>query len=188
VDRGGNDKSYDNPTDIPHFISKHRIEHHLVENAGDKMGWTILRPVAFMDNLQPGFMGKIFPTAWKIAFSPGKKLQVIAASDIGYFAAQAFTQPETFNHRGIGLAGDELSYEEANSIFKEKTGNDMPLTYEFVIRLLLWMVADVGKMYRWFDSHGYGVDIKKLREEHPGLLNFGDFVKEQGKFELKKDV
>jgi nucleoside-diphosphate-sugar epimerase len=49
VERGGNDKSYDNPTNVPHFISKHNIEHHLVENAGDKMQWTILRPVAFMD-------------------------------------------------------------------------------------------------------------------------------------------
>jgi hypothetical protein len=50
VDRGGDEKSYDNPTDIPHFISKYRIEHHLVDKAGDKMGWTILRPVAFTDN------------------------------------------------------------------------------------------------------------------------------------------
>jgi uncharacterized protein YbjT (DUF2867 family) len=49
VDRGGDQKSYDNPTPIPHFISKHRIEHHLRDNAGDKMQWTILRPVAFME-------------------------------------------------------------------------------------------------------------------------------------------
>jgi uncharacterized protein YbjT (DUF2867 family) len=49
VERGGEDQSYENPTPIPHFISKHRIEHHLVEKAGDKMQWTILRPVAFMD-------------------------------------------------------------------------------------------------------------------------------------------
>jgi hypothetical protein len=49
VDRGGDDKSYETPTEIPHFISKHNIEHHLVEKAGDKMKWTILRPVCFTD-------------------------------------------------------------------------------------------------------------------------------------------
>jgi hypothetical protein len=49
VDRGGDDKSYENPTTVPHFTNKHNIEHHLVEKAGDKMQWTILRPVAFTD-------------------------------------------------------------------------------------------------------------------------------------------
>jgi hypothetical protein len=133
-------------------------------------------------------MGKIFPTAWKVALTPGRRLQLIAVADIGYFAAQAFIQPEKYNHRGIGLAGDELSYEEADRIFKEKIGYSMPLTYEFIIRILLWRVADVGAMFRWFERHGYGIDIKKLREEHPGLLNFGDFLETQGKFELKKNV
>jgi len=61
VDRGGS-KSYETPTPIPHFISKHRIEHHLVEAAGDEMEWTILRPTAFMENLTPDFMGKGFAT------------------------------------------------------------------------------------------------------------------------------
>jgi len=49
VDRGGDDKSFDNPTDVPHFISKYHIEHHLVEKAKGKMDYTILRPVAFFD-------------------------------------------------------------------------------------------------------------------------------------------
>lgn len=49
VDRGGNDFSYETRTDIPHFISKYHIEHHLVESAKGKMNWTILRPVTFME-------------------------------------------------------------------------------------------------------------------------------------------
>jgi uncharacterized protein YbjT (DUF2867 family) len=49
VERGGETKSFDNPTPVPHFITKHNIEHHLVEKAEGKMDWTILRPVAFMD-------------------------------------------------------------------------------------------------------------------------------------------
>ena len=50
VDRGGDEKSPDNPTNIPHFISKYNIEKHLVEKAkAAEMDWCILRPVAYMD-------------------------------------------------------------------------------------------------------------------------------------------
>lgn len=44
VDRGGNEKSWETETPIPHFQSKYAIENHLKEKAGDKMGWTVLRP------------------------------------------------------------------------------------------------------------------------------------------------
>ena len=185
VDRGGDAKSYDNPTNIPHFISKHNIEHHLVDNAGSRMTWTILRPVAFMDNLQPGFAGKIFPTAWKTLTRP---LQLIAAKDIGVAGAQALLEPEKYKGRGIGLAGDELSFEQGRGVFMEKTGQEMPTTFWFLIKLLFWFVPDVRLMFEWFESDGYNLDIKKLRKEFPGLLTFGDFIREQGKFELKKDA
>lgn len=49
VDRGGDEKSWSVETPIPHFQGKHEIEHYLKDQAGGKMGWTILRPTAFMD-------------------------------------------------------------------------------------------------------------------------------------------
>jgi uncharacterized protein YbjT (DUF2867 family) len=50
VDRGGSQGSWDNPTNVPHFISKHNVEVYLREKAkGTSLDWTILRPVAFMD-------------------------------------------------------------------------------------------------------------------------------------------
>lgn len=48
VDRGGDEKSWEVETPIPHFQTKYHIERYLKEKAG-QMGWTILRPVAFMD-------------------------------------------------------------------------------------------------------------------------------------------
>jgi uncharacterized protein YbjT (DUF2867 family) len=48
VDRGGDKRSWATRTPIPHFQTKYEIEHHLRDQAGS-MGWTILRPVAFMD-------------------------------------------------------------------------------------------------------------------------------------------
>lgn len=43
VERGGDEKSWNNKTPIPHFQTKYEIEQHLRDNAGG-MGWTILRP------------------------------------------------------------------------------------------------------------------------------------------------
>lgn len=48
VDRGGDEKSWDTETPIPHFQTKCQIDRYLRDTAG-QMGWTILRPVAFMD-------------------------------------------------------------------------------------------------------------------------------------------
>lgn len=55
VDRGGEPKSWDTPTDIPHFAEKHNVEVHLRDVAGNSGGgltYTILRPAAFMDNCE----------------------------------------------------------------------------------------------------------------------------------------
>lgn len=53
VDRGGEPKSWDTPTDIEHFAQKHNVEVHLraaAEKSNGKLVYTILRPTAFMDN------------------------------------------------------------------------------------------------------------------------------------------
>jgi len=92
VDRGGPGKSEGTPTNIPHFASKHRIEEYLKEKAAtNDVEWTILRPVAFMDNLTPNFMGKVFASMW--ASIGEKPLQLVSVKDIGHFGAVALLEP-----------------------------------------------------------------------------------------------
>lgn len=43
VERGGDEASWSTETPIPHFQTKHKVEHYLRDHAGS-MGWTILRP------------------------------------------------------------------------------------------------------------------------------------------------
>jgi len=146
VDRGGNEKSWDNPTNVPHFISKHRIEHHLRDSTAkqgdDAMSWTVLRPVAFMDNITPGFSMKVFMAAWRQSLGT-KPLQMVAVSDIGYFGAQAFLYPERYNRKAIGIAGDNTSIEDLNRIFQKKLGTPLPETYGFLGSALLWGVKEM---------------------------------------------
>lgn len=65
VERGGDEASWSNTTPASHFQTKYHIEHHLRNHAGS-MGWTILRPVGFMNNLALEFPHKVFLTACAI--------------------------------------------------------------------------------------------------------------------------
>ncbi|KAF2395738.1 nucleoside-diphosphate-sugar epimerase family protein [Trichodelitschia bisporula] len=187
VDRHG-EKSIDNPTDVPHFISKHNIEKYLIEKAGDKMSWTILRPVAFMDsqNSTPDFGGKAFHTAWRTQVKD-KPLQLVAVKDIGWFGAQALlhSDEDAYKNKAISLAGDELTFEQANETLKKFTGTDLPQTYGFVTSALSWAIKDLGLMFRWFYNEGYAANIPELKKLHPGLLNFEQFLEQESKYTAK---
>jgi uncharacterized protein YbjT (DUF2867 family) len=85
------------PTPVPHFASKHAIEAHIIDNARATK-WTILQPVAFMDNmLGGGLRARGLFTTLESYVGREKPLQWIATEDIGKFAARALAV------RAIGL-------------------------------------------------------------------------------------
>lgn len=187
VDRGGDEKSWTNPTNVKHFYEKHNIELHLRDLAAAEPGkftWTILRPVAFFDNWVPGFMGKMFSAMIAASMKPTTKLQLISTRDIGMFAAAALTDPKKWPNRAIGLAGDELTLGEAQEKFKKVTGETLPQTWSFMGSLLCWMVAEVGNMFAFFEKEGYGADIEARKKELP-TQDFETWLKESSKFECK---
>ncbi|KAL5325934.1 hypothetical protein ACEPPN_007069 [Leptodophora sp. 'Broadleaf-Isolate-01'] len=176
VDRGSDSDL--NATDVPHFISKANIEKHLIgKSKGSEMSWTILRPTAFMDNIVLGFAGKIFPTAWRVGLSPTTKLQLISTRDIGHFGAQALLYPKDFAGRAISLAGDDLTFDEANAVFVKAAGIGLPQTYGFIARFLLWAIKDLNTMFKFFEDVGYSADIPALKQEHNSLLSLEDWIK-----------
>lgn len=181
LDRGG-EKSDTNPTNIPHFISKHRIEQYLKEKTenGKKMPYTILRPVAFMDNLTPDFMGKAFTSM--MGTIGNKPLQLVSCRDIGIFAARAFDDPAAYKNRSVSLAGDELTLDQMRKSFKDTMGSDLPETWGFVGPTVKYMVKEMGTMFDWFKIDGYNADIQALRKEEPRLQSFSQWLKESSKF------
>jgi uncharacterized protein YbjT (DUF2867 family) len=182
VDRSGPQKDF--PTSIRHFASKHRIEELLREKAaGTQMRWTILRPVTFMDNLTPDFMGRMFASMWAdVGDAP---LQLVSVHDIGVFAASAFEDPEAYEGRAVGLAGDELSFAQGKIVFKETMGFEMPQTFWFVSAIMKLMVKEMDLMSTWLKYEGCGVDIPSLRKEEPRLQNFEMWLRESSQFKEK---
>ncbi|KAL6711017.1 hypothetical protein ACN47E_006892 [Coniothyrium glycines] len=181
VDRGGNQRSFENETPIPHFRTKYVVEKHLLEKAGkngERMGWTILRPVAFMDNLTPSFPTKVFLTALRDTLQ-GKPNQWVSVEDIGIFGARAFRDNTEWNARAEGLAGDVLTMDEMSSVFERVTGGPVPTTYSMLGAALMWAVKEVNLMITWFATEGYGVDVAKLKKEEPRLSNFETWLQEK---------
>lgn len=177
TERGGQTESDTNPTNIAHFASKYNIEQDIIQNAKvSKQGttWTFLRPVAFFENLVPGFIGKGFMEVWKIN-GLDRKLQMISTKDIGKVAADAFLNPNSdeYRNKAISLAGDELSPNDAARIFKEATGQKIPSTYSFLGYALRWGLKEqLGTMFDWFVTDGFGTDMKAVRQRYPFMQDF----------------
>lgn len=112
TDRGGPIKSEtEEPMLIPHFGVKRDIEKYLkasAEKSGGKVTWTILRPTSFMDNLTPGFIGRVAASA--LRQMGNTKVSLIAVKDIGRVAARTFEKPEEFGGRALTLTGDILTF------------------------------------------------------------------------------
>ncbi|KAI0480952.1 NAD(P)-binding protein [Xylariaceae sp. FL0804] len=193
VERGGDEASWNHRTPVGHFQTKYRIERHLREATGPgrpgmKMAWTVLRPVAFMCNLAPDFPTRVFLAAMRNWLDPAKKVQWVAVSDIGVFAAKAFADPDRWSHRAVGLAGDELTFDQLSQTFERVTGQPAPVTYWFFGSALTSMVAEVRLMLGWFASDGYAADIEARRAEHPEMLTMEKWLVEQSPFKAKSSA
>jgi len=183
TDRGGQEKSEGNPTNVPHFASKFRLEQDIEARAAESEGqltYTFMRPVAFYTNMTNDFIGRAFMAMWRLD-GLDKKLQQIATSDIGKVAADAFLNADTpeYKNRGISLAGDELTPREAAKIFKEETGMEVPATFPWVAAAIRWLVGDLHHMFKWWRTDGFGADVKALRKRYPFLKDFRAWLREE---------
>lgn len=181
VDRGGDNVSWDQPTNVPHFAAKHRIEHLLrqsCEKAQTRVRWTILRPTGFMDNYGPGFFGKLMATLWQQGMPTDRRMQLVSTHDIGVFAAKALADPDGWDGRAVGLAGDELSFAELKEVFERTTGQTLPTTFGLLAGPVLWWVEEARTSFEWFSKVGYAADITSLRSQEPRLQTFEMWLRE----------
>jgi uncharacterized protein YbjT (DUF2867 family) len=187
VDRGVNSDT--DPTDVPHFATKFRIEQYLkkkseetISRPNGKMDWTILRPTYFMDMLSDDFMGRTFASMWTGLGS--KPLKLIASHDIGVFACRAILEPEKYSSKSISLAGDEITLDELKVIFQERFGRPLPVGYRFVGNMVQTLVSDVGSMFEWLRTEGCGADVKWCNEQ--GAMTMKQWLETESQFKRTK--
>ncbi len=165
---GGADRN----SGVPHFDSKYEIELLLRDS---ELEFTIIRPAEFMDNVQ--YMRKeILSGTYYDPRDSGKTHQWIAASDIGFFAGEAFDNPQEWLGKAIDIAGDELSIAEFTDMLSRTTGLDVHH------QQITWQALEddagleITAMIRWFNNIGYDADVVRLRERYPNLLTYEQYM------------
>lgn len=161
----------DNP-DLAHFITKYEAEKYIQKL---ELPYTFLRTVYFMENLRPGDEGDKLHWAFMEKYLGSKSsIQMIACEDIGWFAANAFLNPEEWIDKTIDIAGDEVTYPKALQAYEKVIGKK-PKYSHFMLKLACWLMPEIKKMFEWYRVPRFKTNIEDLRKIHPELMTLEDF-------------
>lgn len=143
--------------------------------------WVILKPSMIMENFLPPKVRGMYPSIaqGKIATAilPNTRLDMIAASDIGAFALEAFRDPERFNGRSIDLAAESLTMDEVASILSVGTGRQVSaLSLTESEAIVYGNSPGLVSSQVWDNLEGYKVDITAAKEWGIPLTTFGQWV------------
>jgi len=136
---------------------------------------TILRPCLFMDDLLGGRYGVPSGT-FAIAFQPDVAIGLIAADDIGAFAALAFEHPDEYLGKTIEIAGDALTPSQVAVAISRTIGRSIPYV-QIPIATVQQQSAQIARAFDFLNQVGYTTDIAALRRQHPGLMDFDTWLK-----------
>lgn len=155
--------------------TKWKIEEYLREL---ELPYTVLRPSMFMDDLVGSRYG--LPEG-RFAFAGQAHIAVglIAADDIGTFAALAFETPAEYLGKTIELGGDALTPVEVAAALSKRFNRPVefvPIPLETVRAQNEILARTLG----YFHGVGYSVDFDALRALHPGLKTLEAWLETQG--------
>ncbi|KAF1913219.1 nucleoside-diphosphate-sugar epimerase family protein [Ampelomyces quisqualis] len=186
VDRGGA-QSATTPTNVPFWTTKHRIEQHLrIKAKSSGMRYTILRPTSFMELVSDDLTGRMFATMWKNHFD-NQRMHLVAVRDIGYFAAQAFLHSDRYMGVEMTLTGDELTFAEADAVFRDKFGKPLPTANSVLVSVFLRVSKTARIIFESIKERPADLGIEECRKIHPGLTDWKTWIGEESNFAKKLD-
>lgn len=152
------------------WFPKTLIEQHLDDRG---VPATVIRPVQFMENHTHPRMGVHSPNPVIRLAGDDQHVQLIAADDIGLFAARMFADPATHLGKTYELAGDDLPRPEIVRLLHAAgaTADLTPLPTEARAKVLPVTPGSFA---------GWDADIPALREILPGLRTFAQWLDENG--------
>jgi uncharacterized protein YbjT (DUF2867 family) len=159
-----------------HFESKWIIEQYIHSL---EIPYTVLRPAAFYENFNWERAPILNGTFNALGLRPAKERQLIAAEDIGAFAALSFANPEQYLGKTIELAGDALTESQLADTFAEVIGRPVKLTMATGGNSRR-SDEEMTAMFNFFNGEAYDADIPALRKLHPGLLRFEQYLRKNG--------
>jgi len=156
----------DRDTGIAHFDSKHRVERHLATLG---VGWTVVAPAVFMEQYtKPPTPQGLRDGVFARAMAPDKPFTLIAAEDIGAFAARTLTAAAEFAGRRIDIASDVRTGKEIASILGAACGREVVFE-EIPLEQVAARAPELAPMFRYFATVGLEVDVAGLRRDYPEI-------------------
>lgn len=161
--------------DKPFWDSKLHVE--AAVRAANFPAVTLLRPALLMENFITPKVGFAFPELRQgkivIAMHQDTPLALIAAQDIGKFAAAAFDHPDRFHEKSLELAGDRLTIPEIASILSRVAGQSVSAScLTPAAAIAQGKHPMVVQHQTWANEVGYPVAIEELRNYGVTLTSF----------------
>ena len=163
----------DQPTGVPHFESKGRVERH-IQALG--LQATIIRPVFFMELLLPSYDKARY--IWGMlarALGRSGRIQLTSAHDIGHLAADAFTDPDAHVGRVLELGAEELCYDELVACYRSAFGKK-PASFSPPLWIVGLVDREAATNFRWIGRHGWHLDLAAQRARYPWMTDFETFL------------
>ncbi|WP_165362460.1 NmrA family NAD(P)-binding protein [Promicromonospora panici] len=161
-----------------------RLEIEETVRAAGFRHWTILQPVAFMENFTGDKARFMYPgmASGRLdsAHHSDARVQYIATRDVAAFAVTALENPERFTHHDIELASQALTMGEIAAVLGEETGRS------YTHRTLTPAeAADAGihagivHSHLWDNRIGYHAPLADDQEKQWGIrpLTFRDWAR-----------
>lgn len=144
--------------------------------------WAVIRPVAFLDNLDsPAQRNPLTKGKVSALMKPKTPLKQISVVDIGKASAVMLLDPESFAGVKLEAAGCVHSGCELAEILTKASG--IPCKYKMMPRWLLWLfMRDIYHMARWFDKCGYTANIDEFKKVVPDAMDASDWFKAKGQW------
>jgi uncharacterized protein YbjT (DUF2867 family) len=159
-----------------HFDSKWEIEQYIQSL---NLPYTILRPVAFMDNYfwsKAAISNGMF-FSWGLR--PDKPLQLIAADDIGGIAAVVFADPQKYIGKTLEIAGDQLTEPRIAETFTRVVGRPVNVVQAQLPEGQSPNEEQIA-MFQFFNGQAYDADIEAVRKMYPPLQGFEEWLNRMG--------
>ncbi|CAF1371720.1 unnamed protein product [Adineta ricciae] len=165
-----------------YWLSKHEVEEAVRKAHFDS--YTILRPALLMDNFKKPHCDLVFPqyaergVILTISALSTTTIQLIAAEDVGKFAAAAFADPVKFNGLEIELAAEWLTFPQIAQQINSVTGKNV--RSEVVAQgdaLSAGVRPYLIESEVWWNEVGYSAaDVDTAKSYGIPLISFIDWV------------
>ncbi|SET97298.1 NmrA/HSCARG family protein [Stigmatella erecta] len=168
----------DRLTGVPHFDSKHEVEHYLRHS---RVPYTILGPTFFMENfLSPMFRQGLSSGILGLGLPPTVGLQMVSVEDLAAFATLVLMDAEEFAGKRIEVASDEVTGQQATDLLSYASGHRLHYQ-QLPLGFLQEESGDMARMYEWLGRVGYHADILTLRHAFPevGWHTFEEWARGQ---------